>query len=148
MAAQMIFVKGTRLRYGPDGVSWTTLADLVEIGSPPSAKRPKVDKTPLDPATSFREYSFGLAEAGEQKFKQLYLASREAALHAVEGVNQYWQILYPDATLDANKSHSDFQGTITEITKEALSSADARLVIDCTVTVTGAVTFTQGSGAI
>jgi hypothetical protein len=151
MASDCTLVKGTRLLYGTDGTTFpNTLADVVELGPPGQVKRPKIDKTPLDPATTNREYAVGLGDPGMQNFKQLWNRTREAALQSLvaAGTPVYWRILYPDSpsNTDANKSHSDFTGILSGCTKETLSSADSRLVLDCEITISGAVTFTAGTG--
>jgi len=145
MASDMRVVKGTRFQYSTDnGSTYTTLTDMVDIGSPAMAKSPKVDKTPLDP-TGGHEYTPGLPDYGEQDFKQMWNHARQAALMALYLQTILWRILYPDAALDANKSHDDFTGYICDLGKEPMSSVDGRLIIVGKVQLTGQPTFTQGT---
>jgi len=148
-ASDCTLVKGTRLVYGTDGATYpNTFADLVEIGPPGSLKRPKIDKTPLDPFTSNREYGLGLGEPGVQTFKQLWTRARETALVALVGVPTYYRVLYPDSAtnVDANKSSDSFYGSISGLTKEPMPNADARLVLDVEITISGPITFVSGTG--
>ncbi len=144
MAADCTLAKGVQFWYSTNsGSSYTQLTDLVSLGSPGGAKAAEVEKTPLDPTDNTKEYASGLEEPGAHDFKQFWNDDREIALRALKGVaGVLWRTYYPDRTLLANRSHEDYMGTLNELSKEELGSADARLILVAKVKITGAVTFT------
>lgn len=92
---------GTQLQYSTDGVTYTTIARIVEIGDVSLGEFDDVEVTALDSPDPFREYRRGLGDAGEIEFTGIWTADptqRDLAdrLLAAPNVNDYIKIVLPD----------------------------------------------------
>lgn len=145
MTVDASLVYGVRLYRSADGVTYTEVADLKELGSPGDPVAPDVDVTPLTPSVAAREFKAGLLNSGEMEFKQFWNKTRFTALRAILRVGYYWRVVFPDNASPALASRVDFAGYLNRCTTSPMTDPDEPITIDCKVKVTGAITFTEGS---
>jgi hypothetical protein len=142
VAVDTLLADGTKLLYSTNGTTYTELPDMSEIGSPGSPNVPDVDVTPLAGGIVFRQFRPGLQDPGEFTFKQKYNAARMTLLKGRERTSTWWRITYPDL---ATPSKFEFVGYPKLVNMSGPGNPDDELNIECTVKVTGAVTWTAGS---
>lgn len=145
MAVDAILVYGTRLYYSLDGVSYTEFTDLREVEAPGTPEAPEVDITPLADSSDYRQFRLGLSVAGEFTFRQYYKKSRLTTLISLFRTSIYWRLIYPDNATPANASKVEFVGYVKRWAPPAATNPDDPAVIEGTVKLTGAPTFTEGS---
>lgn len=145
MAADASLAYGARLYYSTDGSTYTELTDIVEIGSPGEPEAPDVDVTPINPSTAYREFKSGLLNAGEFSFKQHWNKTRFTTLRGRLRTSTYWRLVFPDNATPANASKAEFVGPVKKCTTDPMNDADDEIHIMCTVKVSGAITWTEGS---
>lgn len=142
MAVTAFLAKGTRLYMSPDGVTYTELVDLKQLGEPGNADAPDVDVTPLNPTTNYREYLVGMLTSSDFTFQQYFTATRFNALYARLRLNTYWRIVLPDLTTG---SKLEFQAKLKKCSLTGLGNPDDPLLIDSSMKISGEPTFTAGS---
>lgn len=126
-----------------DGGSWTAIDYLQKTGPLGSAPTPDVEATDLD--STAEEYIPGLAVNGEFTFSRYHTKTRHAALLALKDVaGVKWKLTDPDNSNPDLASNHQFYGILKQVTAPAREK-NVPLVTECVVTVTGAITFTQGS---
>lgn len=145
MSVDATLVYGMRLFYSADGVTYTEVADLKEMGPPGSSEVPDTDVTPLTPTAGVREFRAGLVNSGEIDFKQFWNKTRHGALLAMVRTTKYWRVTYPDNATPASASKVEFQGYVKKCTTSSSGNPDDPVTIDCTVKITTVITFTAGS---
>lgn len=147
MAVDALLAYGVRFYGSPDGVTYTELVDMVELGSPGDPESPDVDVTPLTPAAAWREFKTGLANAGSMDAKQHYNKTRFAFLRNLQIARTlyYWRMIYPDNANPNNASKVEFQAIVKKCTTSPLSNPDDEIHIPFQLRISGAITFTQGS---
>lgn len=146
-AATGYLAKGTRFWYSSDGVTYTELADVEDIGPVGSPERPDVDFTPLNPSDSSRGFKPGLKVNGELSFKQFFTKARFTVLKTLfdNGTSTYWRVTYPDHATPASASRHIFQGYVSKLTDSAKSDPDDPLMIEAVVKITTDISFTEAS---
>lgn len=135
------------LKYSADGVTYTDLEDLDEIGEPGALTTPDVDVTPLAPTDDVRVYKKGLKTGGDFTFAQFYSKTRLATLITIRdaGTDHYWKLIFPDATAENNRSYMVWTGPLKTVTVRGVGDPDDPLVIACSGKVNSDPAFTQGS---
>jgi hypothetical protein len=137
VAVDAVLGYGTKLYYGADGVSYTELTDLEEIGEPADGTVEQVEATPLTLTSNAREFLNGAEDPGEFQFSQKYNKTRMAALIALKATRKYFKILYADS------STVIFQANVMKVVPPAGRKGQVQLITVRTK-ITGAATFTAG----
>lgn len=99
--------QGTQLRHSVDGVNYTAIAELTEIGEFGLGEGDDIDTTSHDSPAGFRQFTRGLIDAGEITVSGNWLASASQLL-PVSGantgitlgpnsVNDYFEIVLPSS---------------------------------------------------
>jgi len=145
MSVDASLVFGMRLFDSPDGVTYTEIADLKEMGPPGNPESPDVDVTPLTPSVGWREFRQGLLVAGEMDFKQFWNKTRHTSISGKLNTNRYWRVTFPDDPTPADATRVEFQGRLKGGTTSGAGSADDPITIDCKVKISGAITVTAAS---
>lgn len=145
MAVDAILVYGTRLWDSADGVTFTEYVDCQSLGAPGSPTSPEVDVTPLADSADFRQFRIGLATAGEFTVRQYFTKARMTRVLAAFRVSKTWRITYPDHPTPASASRVVCLGYVKAYTAPPAPQPDEPAVIEFTVRLTGAPTFTEAS---
>lgn len=146
MPVDALLANGTRFYFSTNGGStYSELVDLKELGSPGEPEGPEVDVTPLAPTANYREFRIGLLKSGTITFKQFYNKARYTTLAALLRIQYDWKYVFPDNAVPASASNLTFKGYLKKLTVDPVSDPDDKILIMGEVTITGAITFTQGS---
>lgn len=135
MAVDAVLGYGTKLYYGSDGVSYTELTDLEEIGEPGDGDVEQVEATPLTLTSNAKEFLNGAEDPGEFQFQQKYNKTRLTTLMALKATKKYFKVTYADT------STVTFQANVRKVTPPSGRKAQVQL-ITVRVKITGPVTFT------
>lgn len=144
MAVDAILGMGARHYYSTDGVNYTELTDLMEVGAPDDPEVEKIEATPVNPTSNAAEFLFGLITYGSTSFKQYYNKSRMTTLRARLRLSTWWRTVYPDNATVSNASKIEYVATPTKVRTGALVR-NQPIAIEVNANITGAVTFTAGS---
>lgn len=92
---------GTQLRYSTDGVTYTTIARVTELGEFSFGEFDDVEITALDSPDRYREYMRGLGDGGEIEFTAIWTADPSQRdlidrLLAAPSTLDYIQIVLPN----------------------------------------------------
>lgn len=145
MPVSAILVYGTRVWDSTDGVTYTEFADCQSIAAPGSPQVPEVDVTPLADSADYRQFLAGLAVAGEFTVRQYFTKARMSRVIAAYRTVKYWRVTYPDHATPASASRIVCQGFIKAWVPPAAPNPDEPAVLEFTVKLTGAPTFTEAS---
>ena len=140
-AGEGILANGMMLEYSAAGSVWTELEDMKEIGAPGAPTANTVDVTPLKQTGRSRFKRRGLYDNGTFAFKQFYSSDRYAALKAIKDAADpyHWRVTMPDG------AKFSFLGELNKCVPPTGDDPETPLVIDCEVTVTGEITFTEAA---
>lgn len=96
--------QGTQLQYSTDGVSYTTIASLTEIGEVGLGEGDDIDVTTHQSADGFREFARGLVDGGEISFtgnwegtttQQVPITGSTGVLTGPTTVLDYFKVIFP-----------------------------------------------------
>jgi hypothetical protein len=140
-AGEGMLANGMKLEYSAAGSVWTELEDMDEIGAPGSPTANTVDVTPLRQTGRSRFKRRGLYDNGAFTFKQFYSSDRYAALQDIKDAADpyHWRVTAPDG------AKWSFVGELSKCVPPVADDPETPLVIDCEVTVTGEITFTEAA---
>lgn len=143
MAVNAMLGLGARLYDSPDGITYTELVDMQEIGSPDDPEVGSVDATPVNPTNRAHEFLAGLINYGEFEFKQYFTGPRLVHHRG----NIYKTVYYKIVLNDLISTAGSTMIIQTFLMKARLSTLEAEKVvtIDCKAKVTGASTFTTAT---
>lgn len=131
---------GTVFSYSADDVTYTDLAELVDV-KPPETTVGAAKFTHNGSPNAHHEYKPGLAEGGEPTFKLWFAKAGYATLKGFLRTTKYWKITYPDLATTA--STDKFQGFISKIGKEC--PMEEGISVEVSIKISGPVTFTAGT---
>lgn len=136
----------TTIGISDDGVSYTTLAQVLSI-DPPGGTVAEVETTHLNStAKSFRPSL--IPEVGEVAFRIEYdpndAGHQELAELAAAPATKFWKITYPDG--EDTPANDVFQGFLTEFDPDGME-VETNMEADVTIRVTGPVTRNPGTSA-
>jgi hypothetical protein len=96
--------QGTQLQYSTDGVNYTTIASLTEVGGISLGEGDDIDVTTHDSPDGFRLFRRGLVDAGEISFtgnweasssQQLPITGPTGILTGPNSVDDYFKVILP-----------------------------------------------------
>lgn len=145
MSVDATLVYGMRFYYSGDGVSYTEVVDLKDMGPPGNPEAPDVDVTPLTPSAAAREFKAGLINGGEMDFKQFWNKTRHATMYGFLRLSKYWRVTFPDNATPSMATRVDFQGYLKACTTSGSGTPDDPITIDGKIKVNTIPTVTQGS---
>jgi hypothetical protein len=151
MANEHLHSAGVTAGYSTNGSSYTLFSDIRKFKAPPRQREPSKD-TSLDSPNATDLNTGGWKKTGQGTFSVYLWKTLWAALQTIfetapgPGSVYYWQVTYPRLSTEAIASNVVFQGVMTEFNpSEASIDSNDKLMVDCTITGSGAMTFTAGS---
>ncbi|HBV97780.1 MAG: hypothetical protein JL50_02935 [Peptococcaceae bacterium BICA1-7] len=145
---QAIHASGTLFQRGNGATPtevFTTLAEITEIGGP-QLESEDIDVTSMD-SNGWREYVAGLKDGGEISIDGNFVPKETTHAQMITDFNagtvSNYQILLPDAELDANKSKWTFAAKVKSL--EFSHPADGVLGFSAALKISGQPTLTPGT---
>lgn len=145
MPVDAILVYGTRVWDSTDNVTYTEFTDCASISAIGSPSAPEIDVTPLADSADFRQFKAGLSVSGEFTVRQYFTKARMSRVIAAYRTTKYWRVTFPDHATPASASRVVSQGFIKNWKPPEANNPDDPAVIEFTVKLTGAPTFTEAS---
>lgn len=134
---------GCRLYDSPDGVTYTEVVDLMDLGSPDDPEVEMIEITPVAPYNQRREYLAGLIKNGDFDFTPFYTAAKFSHLKGQLGAKVFYRVVLPDP-VTTNGSKYEFVGIMKKVKKKGLANKDP-LAIECKAEVVGLPVFTPAT---
>jgi hypothetical protein len=142
---------GTTLGYSTTGSGYTLLTDVRKAKAPPRSRQLSKD-TSLDSANASELNTGGWKKTGQATFSVYLFKTLWAAIQTIfetapgPGSVYYWQFIPPKLSGETTASNIVWQGVMTEMAaSEASIDSNEKLMVDCQIGGSGAVTFTAGS---
>ena len=142
-----------RLGYGTllqrwSGAAWVTVAEQININGP-SLSSDDVEVTNHDSPNSTKEYIPALMDTGEISFDGNFIPSNASQTQLladqVARTVSDWQIVLPDAVLEANRTRWSFEGYIKSI--DFSYPTPTQMTISATMKLAGTATLSSSYAA-
>lgn len=143
MSVNAILALGARIYDSPDGITYTEMTDMQEIGSPDDPEVNMVEATPVNPTQRAKEFLAGLINYGEFEWKQFYTAARLVHHRGYLFQRVYYRVVFPDV-ISSSGSMMQFSSYLKKAKLTALE-IEKVMVIEGKAQITGPSSFTSAT---
>jgi len=104
--------RGTVIAYSADNVTFTPLAEVLDITGP-EFDLAQIEVTNQDSPAGFREFIPGIADPGTLSFDLNYIKTTMTSVANLRGVNRYWKVTFNDNSVWAGQGFINKHGQMT-----------------------------------